>query len=71
MNLFKRVKFACVEGGHQEVQRYTDYVSQNEDPAHVAKNACNMVCTSSRGSSLPVLRGTSRSTKVYRLCFTK
>jgi hypothetical protein len=63
--LFKRVKFACVEG---DIKKYkgTDYVSQNEDLAHVAKNACN-ICTSSRGSSLPVLRnlrGTSRSTKV-------
>ncbi len=27
-------------GGHQEAQRYTDYVSHNEDLAHVAKNAC-------------------------------
>ncbi len=60
--LFKRVKFACVEG---DIKKYkgTDCVSHNEDLVHVAQNACN-ICISLRGSSLPVLRGTSRSTKV-------
>jgi hypothetical protein len=53
VHLFKRVKFACVEG---DIKKYkgtgTDYVSQNEDLAHVAKNAYN-IGSRSRGLLCP------------------